>query len=42
LQGQRQLDELLSASFERLEDAAVGDSIAVFKGKERWQEWKRR
>jgi SAM-dependent methyltransferase len=36
------LDELLGAAFERLEDAAVGDSIDVFRGKERWQEWKRR
>ena len=37
-----QLGELLSAAFERVEDAAVGDSIDVFNGKERWQEWKRR
>ena len=37
-----QLAELLSPAFERLEDAAVGDSIDVFKGKERWQVWKRR
>ena len=37
-----QLGELLFAAFERVEDAAVGDSIDVFSGKERWQEWKRR
>jgi SAM-dependent methyltransferase len=37
-----QLDELLRPAFERIEDAAVGDSIDVFKGKERWQEWRRR
>jgi SAM-dependent methyltransferase len=42
LQGPAQLEELLSPAFERTEDAAVGDSIDVFKGKERWQEWRRR
>ncbi|WP_426191896.1 methyltransferase domain-containing protein [Massilia sp. DWR3-1-1] len=36
------LDALLSPHFERLEDAAVSDSIAVFAGKERWQLWRRR
>ncbi len=36
-----QLNELLSPYFERIEDAAVGDSIAVFEGKERWQIWRR-
>jgi hypothetical protein len=35
------LDALLSPHFERLEDAPVGDSIAVFEGKERWQVWRR-
>lgn len=42
LGGQQQLDELLAPSFERIADAAVGDSIDVFRGKERWQEWRRR
>ena len=37
-----QLDELLATNFERSEDAAVNDSIAVFLGKERWQVWRRR
>ena len=37
-----QLDELLAANFERIEDAAVDDSIPVFLGKERWQVWRRR
>lgn len=37
-----QLEELLAPSFERTEDAQVGDSIEVFKGKERWQVWRRR
>ena len=42
LRDQGQLDALLLPSFERLEDAPVGDSVDVFRGKERWQEWKRR
>ena len=42
LEGQGQLDDLLVPSFERVEDAAVGDSIDVFRGKERWQEWRKR
>lgn len=42
LRNAQELDELLSPSFDRTEDAAVGDSIDVFKGKERWQEWRRR
>ena len=42
LPDQARLDELLAPAFERVEDAAVGDSIDVFKGKERWQEWRRR
>lgn len=37
-----QLVDLLSPYFERIEDAAVSDSIAVFVGKERWQVWRRR
>jgi SAM-dependent methyltransferase len=37
-----ELSELLEPAFERIEDAAVPDSIDVFKGKERWQVWQRR
>ena len=37
-----ELEALLAPAFERVEDAAVGDSIEVFKGKERWQVCKRR
>lgn len=37
-----ELDALLSANFERIEDAAVDDSIPVFSGRERWQVWQRR
>ena len=37
-----QLDELLTAHFVCIEDAAVADSIAVFQGKERWKVWQRR
>lgn len=36
-----ELSELLEPAFERIEDAAVPDSIEVFKGKERWQVWRR-
>lgn len=36
------LRALLSPHFERIDDAAVPDSIAVFAGKERWQVWRRR
>jgi SAM-dependent methyltransferase len=42
LHSQAELAELLGASFERVEDADVPDSIPVFAGKERWQAWKRR
>lgn len=42
LRDQAELDALLAPAFERCADAAVGDSIEVFAGKERWQEWKRR
>jgi hypothetical protein len=37
-----QLDGLLGANFERLEDAAAVDSVPVFAGRERWQVWRRR
>ncbi|UCV22442.1 methyltransferase domain-containing protein [Ferribacterium limneticum] len=37
-----QLDELLGAYFDRIEDAPVSDSIMVFAGRERWQVWQRR
>ena len=30
------------AAFDRIEDAAVADSIPVFAGRERWQVWRRR
>ncbi len=42
LHSQEELDQLLAGSFERVEDAAVPDSIPVFEGKERWQAWRRR
>ena len=42
LAGQAQLDELLATAFEQVADAPVPDSIEVFRGKERWQEWRRR
>lgn len=42
LRGQGELDALLAPAFERIEDAPVGDSIDVFRGKERWQSWLRR
>ena len=37
-----QLTSLMDAHFERIEDAEVRDSLAVFEGKERWQVWRRR
>jgi SAM-dependent methyltransferase len=37
-----QLEDLLTPHFERIADAEVADSIAVFKNKERWQVWRRR
>jgi thiopurine S-methyltransferase len=37
-----QLNELLVANFERIEDEPVSDSIPVFAGRERWQVWRRR
>jgi SAM-dependent methyltransferase len=42
LHAQADLDALLVPAFERVEDAPVGDSIDVFRGKERWQLWLRR
>jgi SAM-dependent methyltransferase len=42
LHGQEELDRLLAGAFERLEDASVDDSIEVFRGKERWQAWRRK
>jgi SAM-dependent methyltransferase len=41
LAAQGELDHLLAARFERIADEPVGDSIAVFQGKERWQVWRR-
>jgi thiopurine S-methyltransferase len=37
-----QLDALLMPNFRRIEDSAVGDSLPVFAGRERWQVWQRR
>ena len=37
-----ELAELLEPHFEQFEDLPVPDSIDVFKGKERWQAWRRR
>ena len=42
MHGQEELDALLVPAFERIEDQPVDDSIAVFRGKERWQVWRRR
>jgi SAM-dependent methyltransferase len=42
LGSQEELDALLEPAFERIEDAAVADSIPVFQGNERWQLWRRR
>ncbi len=38
------LDAFLSPAFERIEDASVpeGESIPIFKDKERWQVWRRK
>ena len=41
LHGQDELDALLVPHFERVEDEACADSIAVFAGRERWQAWRR-
>jgi SAM-dependent methyltransferase len=37
-----ELEALLAPAFDRIEDAPVADSIAVFAGRERWQIWRRR
>ncbi|MEO8102468.1 MAG: methyltransferase [Betaproteobacteria bacterium] len=36
-----ELDNLLSANFQLLEERVPSDSIAVFSGKEKWQVWQR-
>lgn len=40
--GEQELGDLLVPYFTCIEDAPVGDSIAVFAGKERWKVWQRR
>jgi len=37
-----EIESLLAPALERVEDAAVADSIAVFAGRERWQVWRQR
>ena len=37
-----ELQRLLGAAFDLVEDRAVPDSIPVFAGRERWQAWRRR
>jgi SAM-dependent methyltransferase len=37
-----ELDALLTPYFELVDDEPVNDSIAVFKGRERWLSWRRR
>jgi len=39
---EEELHHLLATHFERIEDAAVSDSVPVFAGKERWQVWRRK
>lgn len=41
LHSERELAGLLESAFTRIEDEPVDDSIAVFRGKERWQVWQR-
>ncbi|HUQ28599.1 MAG TPA: methyltransferase domain-containing protein [Usitatibacter sp.] len=41
LHSQAELEALIGGAFERIEDAPVEDSIPVFRGKERWQVWRR-
>jgi hypothetical protein len=36
-----ELEMLLGERFDRVSDTAVGDSIPIFAGKERWQIWSR-
>ena len=38
----QELEGLLSAAFEQVEDREARDSIPVFAGRERWQVWRRR
>ena len=38
---QAELDALLVPTFRRIDDRPVGDSIEVFRGKERWQVWRK-
>ena len=38
---QFQLEQLLGSWFEKIEDSAVEDSLALYAGKERWQIWRR-
>jgi hypothetical protein len=40
--GRAELDALLLPYFDCVFDAQVSDSVAVFKGKERWMMWQRR
>ena len=42
LHAQAELDALLGGSFDCIDDAPVEDSLEVFRGKERWQVWRRR
>jgi SAM-dependent methyltransferase len=35
------VEKLLGENFTRIRDQAVGDSLPIFAGKERWQEWRR-
>ena len=37
-----EIETLLAPAFDRVADAPVEDSIPVFAGRERWQEWRRR
>lgn len=39
---QAELEGMLHAYFERIDDRPVADSIPVFAGKERWQAWRRK
>jgi len=41
LHSDAELAQLLEPAFRRVEDAAVPDSVDVFRGKERWQVWER-
>jgi SAM-dependent methyltransferase len=41
LHDEAELVGLLEPAFERIEDAPASDSIDVFRGRERWQRWRR-